>query len=413
MSVNAKKPIINGLILLSGLLLISACVKQQPPFSVVEEEQQPVLIEDSTIIAQLPEEEPVESVVYEPEYPQTYIVQNGDTLWDISSVFLRDPWHWPEIWYKNPQIGNPHLIFPGDELAIIYIGGAKMVQVVRRSDDAQVTTATTTATATATTTSTRPAVDSTTGITIVKLSPRIRSAGIDSSIPSIPIDKIQHLLSRPRLFSKEELDRAAYVISSVDTHLINSVNDKLYVRKLNTSSGNGRYQIFRPSIPLYDPSTGELLGYQALYAGEAKLILKGDPATVQVTNSEREILRNDKVLPIDITNFERDFFPRPPATKIRGELITLLDAISMVGQYQTIAINLGSRDGLGPGTLLRIRRIGDVIPDKAEDDPRFTVKLPDQDVGMAMIIRSSEKLSYALVMSAIQPIHITDYVVSP
>ncbi|MCZ6578406.1 MAG: peptidoglycan-binding protein, partial [Gammaproteobacteria bacterium] len=99
--------------------------------------------------------------------------------------------------------------------------------------------------------------------------------------------------------------------------------------------------------------------------------------------------------------------------KIRGELITLLDAISMVGQYQTIAINLGSRDGVGPGTLLRIRRVGAVIPDKAEDDPRFTVKLPDQDVGMAMIIRSSEKLSYALVMSANQPIHINDYVISP
>jgi hypothetical protein len=411
MSINFSKPIINGLILLSGLLLISACAKQEPAISVVEEEPQPVLVETSTIIAEVPEEEPVEepveTVVYEPEYPEIYIVQDGDTLWDISSVFLRDPWNWPEIWFKNPQIENPHLIFPGDQLAIIYIGGAKMVQIVRRGDEGQITTTTGTG-------STQQATDSSTGgITIVKLSPRIRSEGIDTSIPSIPIDKIQHLLSRPRLFSKQELDDAAYVISSVDTHLINSVNDKLYVRKLDTASGNGRYQIFRPSIPLYDPNTDELLGYQALYAGEAKLILGGDPATVQVTNSEREILRNDKVMPIDTLNFERDFFPKPPATRVRGNLITLLDAISMVGQYQTIAINLGARDGLGPGTILKIRRIGEVIPDKAEDDPKFTIKLPDQDVGMAMIIRSSEKLSYALVMSADQPIHISDYVESP
>ena len=400
------------MILLSGLLLISACAKQEPAISVVEEEPQPVLLEPSTIIAEVPEEEPVEAVVYEPEYPEIYIVQDGDTLWDISSVFLRDPWHWPEIWFKNPQIENPHLIFPGDQLAIIYIGGTKMVQIVRRGEDGQLTTTTGT-TGTTGTSGTRPAIDGTTGIKIVKLSPRIRSEGIDSSIPSIPIDKIQHLLSRPRLFSKEELDGAAYVLSSVDTHLINSTNDKLYVRKLNTSTGNGRYQIFRPSIPLYDPVTDELLGYQALYAGEAKLILGGDPATVLVTNSEREILRNDKIMPIDTINFERDFFPKPPATKVRGYLITLLDAISMVGQYQTIAINLGARDGLGPGTILKIRRIGEVIPDKAEDNPRFTIKLPDLDVGMAMIIRSSEKLSYALVMSADQPIHINDYVESP
>ncbi len=409
MSINSSKPIINGMILLSGLLLISGCAKQEPAISIVEEEPQPVLLETSTIIAEVPEEEPVETVVYQPEYPEIYIVQEGDTLWDISSVFLRDPWHWPEIWFKNPQVENPHLIFPGDQLAIIYIGGAKMVQVVRRGEDGQVTTTT----GTTGTTGTRPAIDGTTGITIVKLSPSIRSEGIDSSIPSIPIDRIQHLLSRPRLFSKEELDGAAYIISSVDTHLINSTNDTLYVRKLDTSTGNGRYQIFRPSIPLYDPVTDELLGYQALYAGEAKLILGGDPATVLVTNSEREILRNDKVMPIDNTNFERDFFPKPPATKVRGNLITLLDAISMVGQYQTIAINLGARDGLGPGTILKIRRIGEVIPDKAEDNPRFTIKLPDQDVGMAMIIRSSEKLSYALVMSADQPIHISDYVESP
>ena len=412
MSINSSKPIINGMILLSGLLLISACAKQEPAISVVEEEPQPVLLETSTIIAEVPEEEPVETVVYQPEYPEIYIVQEGDTLWDISSVFLRDPWHWPEIWFKNPQVENPHLIFPGDQLAIIYIGGAKMVQVVRRGEDGQLTTTTGTTGITGTS-GTRPAIDGTTGIKIVKLSPSIRSEGIDSSIPSIPIDKIQHLLSRPRLFSKEELDGAAYVISSVDTHLINSTNDTLYVRKLDTSTGNGRYQIFRPSIPLYDPVTDELLGYQALYAGEAKLILGGDPATVLVTNSEREILRNDKIMPIDTINFERDFFPKPPATKVRGYLITLLDAISMVGQYQTIAINLGARDGLGPGTILKIRRIGEVIPDKAEDDPRFTIKLPDRDVGMAMIIRSSEKLSYALVMSADQPIHISDYVESP
>lgn len=396
MSNNTNRQLTKELILLSGFLLLSACATSDQPFAVEEETE--AVTENQTVEAVTPEPVSPETITYEPEYPQTYIVQKGDTLWDISSVFLRDPWHWPEIWYKNPQVGNPHLIYPGDELAIIYIGGQKFVQIVRRGEDGEVL-------------STGGA--SASGMKIVKLSPRVRSESIDASIPSIPIDSIQHLLSRPLIIDEEELKRSAYVISSQDAHLINSSNDTLYVRKLDTSSGNGRYQIFRPNKPLHDPVTRELLGYEATYVGETKLLLGGDPATVLVTNSEREILRNDRVIPIDNTNFERDFFPKPPAIEVRGEVVSLLDAISMLGQYQTIAINLGFRDGVATGNLLEIRRLGDVIPDSEEEDPTFRVKLPDERVGMAMIIRSFEKMSYALIMEADRPVVLTDYLQTP
>jgi hypothetical protein len=206
---------------------------------------------------------------------------------------------------------------------------------------------------------------------------------------------------------------SAYVLASLDNHLINSLNDKLYVRKLDTSLGGGRYQIYRPNRPLYDPITNELLGYEALYVGESKLLLRGDPASVRVTRSNREILRDDRVMPIDNTNFERDFIPRPPSSKVSGHIVALLDAISQTGIYQTIAINLGSRDGLVSGNILRIRRTGDVVRDKREKDPSFLVKLPDEQIGMAMIIRSFEKMSYALIMEADFPITLRDYVESP
>jgi len=393
MSNNANRQLLNSLILLSGLLLLTACTGLDTPFAIVEE---PVSAEAQTLEANIPEQEPVETITYEPEYPETYIVQKGDTLWDISSVFLRDPWHWPEIWFKNPQVENPHLIYPGDVLAIIYVGGVKRVQIVRRGEDGQILS-----------------TGGTSGMQVVKLSPRVRTQTIDASIPSIPIDNIRHLLSRPLVIDKEELDGSAYIISSVDSHLINSINDHLYVRKLDTSSGNGRYQIFRPNKPIYDPTTEELLGYEAIYVGETKLLAGGDPATVQVTDSVREILRNDRVLPIDNTNFERDFFPKPPVTQVRGEVLSLLDAISMLGQYQTIALNLGSRDGIETGNLLVIKRVGDVIPDSEEKDPTFRVKLPDERIGMAMIVRSFEKMSYALVMEASRPVVVSDYVESP
>lgn len=394
MSKNANRQLLNRLILLSGLFLVTACAGPDTPFATLEEPDSESGTQ--TVEAMIPEQEPSETITYEPEYPQSYIVQKGDTLWDISSVFLRDPWHWPEIWFKNPQVENPHLIYPGDELAIIYIGGERRVQIVRRGEDGQILS-----------------IGGTSGMKVVKLSPRVRTHAIDASIPSIPIDSIRHLLSRPLIIEKEELDNSAYVISSVDAHLINSVNDRLYVRKLDTNSGNGRYQIFRPNKPLYDPTTDELLGYEAIYVGETKLLLGGDPATVQVTKSVREILRNDRVLPIDNTNFERDFFPKPPGTQVRGEVLSLLDAISMLGQYQTLAINLGSRDGIETGNLLVVKRVGAVIPDFEEEDPTFKLKLPNERIGLVMIIRSFEKMSYALVMEASRPIIVTDYVESP
>jgi hypothetical protein len=388
-----KRQLIKGLILLSILSLIAACAEPPPPYAVVyETSEAPV---EKTVVAAMPEPISAETVVYEPEYPQAYIVQEGDTLWDISSVFLRDPWHWPEIWFKNPQVENPHLIYPGDTLAIIYIGGAKRVQLLSRGADGSVLS------------------QGSGGMQIVKISPRVRSKSIDASIPSIPIESIRHLLERPLVIDKETLDRSAYVLASVDDHLINSINDKLYVRKLDTSSGNGRYHIFRPNRPLYDPVTNELLGYEALFVGESKLLLRGDPASVRVTNSVREILRDDRVLPMDSTQFERDFFPKPPSIEVRGAVISLLDAISQVGQHQTIAVNLGVRDGVETGNVLDILRVGKIIPDKAEDDPAFRVKLPDEKIGSIMIIRSFEKMSYALIMEADSPVSTQDYVKTP
>ncbi len=399
MPITNNRQLIKGMILLSGMLLITACAEPPPPYAVVYEPEEAT--EVISVKAKTPEPvaapdpEPVEPVVYEPEYPETYIVQEGDTLWDISTVFLRDPWYWPEIWFKNPQVENPHLIYPGDTLAIIYVGGERKVQILSRGTDGSVLSQTSG------------------GLKIVKVDPRIRSKPIDATIPSIPIDSIRHLIERPLIIDEDTLNKSAYVLTSFDNHLINSINDKLYVRNLDTTDGSGRYQIYRPNRPLYDPITDELLGYEALYVGESKLLLRGDPASIRVTNSDREILRDDRVMPMDNTSFERDFYPRPPNNKVNGEIVALLDAISQTGVYQTIAINLGQRDGLESGNILRIRRTGSIVPDKREEDPRFRVKLPDESVGMAMIIRSFEKMSYALIMEADIPIKVRDSVESP
>ena len=390
MSHHNKRLLTNGLFIFAGLLLLNGCASTKQPYAVVEQESPEQT--ETTIQANITPQQPRETVIYEPQHPETYIVQKGDTLWDISSHFLRDPWFWPEIWYKNPQVNNPHLIYPGDELAIIYVSGGKRIQLSRRGETGQ-------------------AISS--GLKLVKLSPRIRAQSIDATIPSIPIESIRQLLKKPLIIDEEELANSAYVLDSRNNHLANAINDTLYVRKLDTKTGNGRYQIFRPNKPLVDTVSGEVLGYEALYVAEAKLEKGGDPASVRVTSSAREILRDDRVLPIDNSNLQRDFFPRPPKDQVKGRIISLLDGISQLGQYDTVAINLGERDGITTGNILAINRIGKVIVDRNEKENNFQVKLPDERIGLLMVIRTYEKMSFALIMEADDPIRMDEQVITP
>ena len=178
MPINNQRQQVKGIVLFSVLLILTACAEPPAPYAVVHEPAQ--VQEENTVKAIIPEEpKPVETVVYEPEHPQTYIVQEGDTLWDISTVFLRDPWFWPEIWFKNPQVENPHLIYPGDTLAIVYVGGERRIQVLSRGEEGSVLAQTEG------------------GLQVVKINPRVRSQSIDATIPAIPIESIRHLLERP------------------------------------------------------------------------------------------------------------------------------------------------------------------------------------------------------------------------
>ena len=388
MLLHSKHWLRQGLILLSGIFFLAACAPQKPPFFIPPEKKtasKPQQVKAKVLAITKTDSD--DTIVYQSGSPQSYIVQKGDTLWDISAVFLRDPWFWPEIWYKNPQVENPHLIYPGDELSIIYVNGQRRVQLVKRGTGG--------------------------GLRQVKLQPKIHAEPIDASIPSIPIEAIRHLLAKPLVIDQDELDRAAYILASVDNHLVNSLNDQIYVRKLDTRNSDGRYQIFRPNKPIFDPDTNELLGYEAIFVGQGKLLLGGDPATVRITESVREVLRNDKLLPIETTDLERDFFPKPPANEVKGHIVSLFDAISQLGRYQTVAINLGQRDSIASGDILEIRRPGKIIRDEAEAEPDFRVRLPDEKLGIVMVIKSFEKMSYALIMEAIRPVNTGDFVASP
>jgi nucleoid-associated protein YgaU len=330
------------------------------------------------------------------DVPDHYVVKKGDTLWDISALFLRDPWLWPEIWYFNPQIDNPHLIYPGDILTLVYVDGKPQLRLTREGTTEEPPSL-----------ATAPA-----GINTVKLSPHVRTEDLKQAIPTIPIDVIGPFLIKPRIVSKEELDTAPYIVSSLDEHLITASGNTVYARNLK-GEGATRYNIFRPGRVFKDPKTGEVLGYEATLVSEAKLLQPGDPATLVLTRSLRETLNGDRILSVDSGKISHNFIPQAPSTEVEGQIIALIDAISHTAQRQIVVINLGHRQGMIPGTVLAVEQAGAEVRDPYAREGSRTVTLPNTQAGLLMVFRVFDKVSYGLIMNSSRTIHTYDVVRNP
>lgn len=319
--------------------------------------------------------------------PEQYIVVKGDTLWDIASKFLKDPWYWPEIWHVNPQIDNPHLIYPGDVLTLVYINGRPYIQV---GDGPRIA-----------------------GARVAKLSPQIRVEALARDRNHVPVQAIQQFITRPRVVSKEQLDSAPYILSAQDDRLIYGSGDRVYVRGAQILNKGDRYSVFRPGQVLIDPVTKEPLGYEAILIADATVVKSGDPSTVALENNQREALKGDRLLPLNEEQ-DRVFFPRAPDQEINGIIISLFDAISQIGQHQVAVLNVGARNGIEKGHVLAVHQAGRTVHDPyANGDQSKSVILPAEKAGVMMVFRTFEKVSYALVMDATRPIHIGDTVQPP
>ncbi len=314
-----------------------------------------------------------------PTHPSRYVVKKGDTLWDISEMFLRDPWRWPDIWYVNPQIANPHLIYPGDVLELVYINGKPQLRLSRG---------------------------------VVKLSPKIRVTPWDGAIPTIPADAIAPFLTRPYVVTEHELDAAPYVVAFADEHIIGGAGLRAYVRAIEQPDQQ-KFDLVRPGGPYKDAQTGEVLGYEALYVGDAQLTRVGDPATVLINAVEREVLVGDRLLPVTEDRAMLDFHPKVPEQAVDGAIIDVLDGVSQIGQYNVVVLDRGAADGLSPGSVLQVDQRGATVRDQVTEDRRDSVTLPDEKAGLLMVFRTFDRVSFALVMHATRAIHVLDRVHNP
>ena len=325
--------------------------------------------------------------------PDSYTVKSGDTLWGISGIFLKSPWRWPELWGMNlDQIRNPHLIYPGQILYLDKANGRARLRVGNGEQGG-----------------------------VVKLSPRVREGDLSrDGIPPIAVNLIEPFLNEAVIFETNELDKSPRVVAAPESRTLLGKGDKAYVR--GELGGNRNFRLFREPQPLRDPSTNEVLGYEAVYLGTAELIRKGDsggtaraddivPDTFMLTNIRQEVRVGDRLSPVPPREFQ-NYVPRAPQSPIAGQIVSVYGEAVAAGQNQIVTLNRGARDGLEKGHVLALWKDGIRTVDKTEG-VGTPIKLPDERHGYLFVFRVFDRMSYALILSVQEPVRRGDRFTQP
>jgi LysM repeat protein len=322
-----------------------------------------------------------------PDAPMNYTVKRGDTLWDISSVFLKDPWFWPEIWQINPQVENPHLIYPGDVLSLaVGAGGDAHVYISQYSG--------------------------------ARLQPRLRSETLDGPIDAIPFSAIAAFLSKPSVLTKDQALRAPHILAFRDHHMIGGTGHEVYVRNLNAPVDQ-RFAVMHVGEEIRDPETNDVVGYQAAYVATAVVKVPGEEVTKAVlTEGAREALQGDRLLSQE-GDVPLTFTPHAPTSNITGQIIGIADEATQIGQFQVVVLNRGGKHGLTPGAVLAVDQKGELVHDKFGRTPwekdafGKNVRLPYERAGTLIVFKVFDRISYGLVVGASGPMQVADRVYNP
>lgn len=351
-----------------------------------------------------------------PNAPDSYTIKRGDTLWAISGVFLKTPWRWPELWGMNRQdIQNPHRIYPGQMLYLIKSGGRAML-------------------------STRPGGNGDTST--VRVTPRTRSESLsDSAIPPVSLQAIEAFLTEPMIVDEATFSRAPRIVATQENRVLLTRGDRAYARALYGDSAQGEplkvvdgksidYRVFRNATPLKDPTSGEVLGYEAQYVGKAQLVAgetqrpaadgKGDgktpaelvPATIDIVSAKEEMRVGDRLLPEPERELS-NYVPRAPESAQSGQIVSVYgNAVRYAAQNQVVTINRGRAHGIERGHVLALQRENSLVTDTT-DQTRPQLRLPGERNGLMMVFRTFDKVSYALVLQITDGVKVGDRFINP
>ena len=331
--------------------------------------------------------------------PESHTVRRGDTLWDISKLFLKSPWRWPDLWGMNlQQIRNPHLIYPGQVLVLVKIDGRAHLRLAT-ADSQELPTNT------------------------VRMSPRVRSQALDNgAIAAIPLHLIGPFLNEAVVLEGDDLQSAPRVVATQEGRVMVSRSETAYVR--GDLKGAREFQLFRESRPLTDPSSNEVLGHEARYVGTAEFTRAAEerksadgktlipvPASIVMTSTREEVGVGDRLSPMPQRDFNA-YVPHAPASEVRGQVVSIYGEGLTAGQNQIVAINRGRRDGIERGHVLGLWHDGVPALDRTGGKP-VAIKLPDERVGMLFVFRIFERVSYALILSSTEPVRRGDRFTQP
>jgi LysM repeat protein len=396
-------PRVIALMVLAAAALVAAGCKSAPPPVVHQPistpppaDEAPVATADDltateAAIAALNEAPAQESAaptaqLIRPDAPMNYTVKRGDTLWDIAAVFLKDPWFWPEIWQINPQVENPHLIYPGDVLSLAYGANGDASVFISQYGGA-------------------------------RLQPRLRSEALDGPVDTIPFSAIAAFLSRPSVLTKEQALAAPHIIAFRDQHMIGGTGHEAYVRNLNAEA-KARYLVMHVGDPIRDIDSKEILGYQAYYVATAVVDVPAEVTKTVLTEGAREALEGDRLI-IEEGERSLNFTPHAPKSAIDGQIIAVADGAEQVGIYQVVVLNRGATAGLAQGAVLAVDQRGELITDRFKRYPwkkeafADEVRLPYERAGTLIVFKVYENISYGLVIGARSPMRVADRVYNP
>ncbi len=356
-----------------------------------------------------------EDIPLRKNHPDRYTVVKGDTLWDISGKFLKNPWQWPKIWNMNrAQIKNPHWIYPGDVLVLDMSSGSPQLRLLHDT---------------------------------TKLNPSIIEEPLGkNAVQAIRPNVIGPFLNQPLLIEKDQLQDAPRIIGAQDNRLILSPGTRVYINNLKDNDKTF-WNIYRPGEALIDPDTKETLGVEAIYLGDTRITKFGQPASADILKAKEEIFTKDRLV---VANDEltANFIPHAPDTDVAGRIIKIYGGVAEAGVNTVVAINLGKTNGLETGHVLAINRRGKVIKDPefkadsstpvklkevnldvstAPDGSKIVnfkkepadklepgqVRLPDERVGLLMVFRTFDRVSYGLIMQATESVYTLDTLSTP
>ncbi len=346
-----------------------------------------------------------------PNAPDTYTIKSGDTLWAISRLFLKSPWRWPELWGMNlADIKNPHRIYPGQRLILDRKNGMASLRVEGgQSPDGEPTDT-------------------------VRVSPRTRYETLaDAALPTLRPADIEPFLAEPIIVNEADFLAAPRIVSAQEGRVLLTRGDRAYARGpngtplLDDQKLEKQFRVFRTATPLKDPGTGEVLGYEAIYAGKATLV-RGEttaetmtdgktetaivPATIDIIAAKEAIQVGDRLV-LEPPRLLQAYTPHAPDSGMTGRIVSVYgSAVVNASQNQVVAINRGTRDGIETGHVMAILKDGARVVDQ-EDPNKPLLKLPDERTGLLMVFRTFEKVSYALVLDITDSVQVGDRLVSP